>query len=418
MKITRVLAREIFDSLGNPTVQCELQLENGVSVFSSVPSGKSKSIYEAHELRDGGNRLMGRGVSKAIENIEMKISSILLGQEPNPLEMDLQMIDLDNTNDKSNLGANAMLAVSIANYRALAACENLELYELIAHICGAETVTMPYPMFNIINGGCHAENKLNFQEFIIIPTGTSNFRNSLEVGIIVHQELAKTLKKHNKIILFGDEGGFAPLNTSDREALDILIETLYVVNSNYGFKCLIVLDAAASQWYNNKTELYTLHGKNYSCQELINWYKELTEDYPIYAIEDGLSQDDWKGWNLLAQTMQNKIQLIGDDIFATNPIRISQGIEQHLTNAIIIKPNQIGTVTETLQAITLCKKNNIATIISHRSAETEDTFIADLAVATSAGQIKAGSPYHTEHLIKYNRLLTIEDALALSILDS
>lgn len=416
MKITKLIAREIFDSRANPTVECEIQLENRYSVKASVPTGKSRSMYEAVELRDGGERLGGNGVKRSVEIIDKQIAPLVIGQQPQPLEIDLAMIELDGTITKAHLGANTMLAVSMAMYKAQALSEGLELYELLAFICGAETVTLPFPMFNLINGGVHAHNKLAIQEFMVLPVGAPSFKESLEVGIAIHNELGKVFARHDKIVLQGDEGGYAPLFTGEREVLDMLMEALYKVSLLYEYKTIIALDAAASQWYNKEKGAYFVHDSYKTSQELVAWYKELVQDYPIYGLEDGVDQNDREGWHLLAQTFENKIQIIGDDVFATNPHRINQGIEEHIADTIIIKPNQIGTITETLQAIALCKKAGLNAVVSHRSGETEDTFIADLAVGTSASQIKGGGCLHSENLAKYNRLIAIEEILALDFI--
>jgi enolase len=417
MKITKVVAREIYDSRARPTVECELVLDGRFSVKASVPSGKSCSMYEAYELRDGGIRLEGAGVRKSIAIIEQAIAPLIIDKEPQPLEADLAMIELDGTSNKSSLGANTMLAVSMALYKAQAFAEDLKLFELLAFIYGAETVALPFPMFNLINGGMHADNKLAIQEFMVIPIGAPTFGESFEMAIALHHELGKIFAKYNKIILQGDEGGYAPLYTSEREALDMLMEALYRVSSLYNYKTIIALDAASSQWYNAEKQAYFLHGNYKNSDELIEWYKDLVADYPIYSLEDGLDQNDIQGWHKLAEAFENKIQIVGDDIFATNPARITKGIEQHIADTIIIKPNQIGTITETLQALTICKKAGFNAVISHRSGETEDTFIADLAVGTSASQIKAGGCLHAENLAKYSRLAAIEQDLSSSFID-
>ncbi len=417
MKIAKVIGREIYDSRGWPTLQCEIILGNGARVQSSVPSGISRGRYEARELRDGDKRLWGKGVLKARENLEHIIAPELIGKEPNALEMDLKIIELDGTPDKSYLGANATLAASMAVYRAQALVEHLELYELIAYIIGAQSVSLPFPLFNLINGGQHADNNLQIQEIMVLPLGTASFRSSLEVGVLIFHELKNSLHKYGKTTSVGDEGGYASFFTSDKEALDILIETLDKIAYVPENKCAIALDIAASHLYNPTTKKYVWSGRSLSSQELIQEYEHLVTEYPIYSIEDGLSEDDWEGWKSLMEVFDNRIQIVGDDIFATSSLRIMYGIEKHVANAVLIKPNQIGTVTETLQAVQLCKTNNLNTIISHRSGETDDSFIADLAVGTSAGQIKAGGCSRGERLAKYNRLLAIEDSLMLAALD-
>ena len=416
MKITKVLAREIFDSSSNPTVECELRLENGVSVFASVPSGKTVSPYEALELRDGGARLGGRGVLKAIEHIELKIAPLLLGKKVSPLEMDLALIDLDGTVNKSNLGANATLAVSMALYKAQALIEGLELYELIALVSGADTVTVPLPMFSLIGSSDHVRNKLALLEIMVVPIGAPNFRIAFEMGIMLQHELKKSFNKYNKTVLTGIKGSYAPLDTNEREALDILMEALYKTTACYGHKSIIAIDAEASRWYHADNKAYFLHDTYKTSKELVAWYTQLVADYPIFALEDGLDQNDLEGWHCLTDSFENKIQIIGDDLFATNPYRIADGIKQHIADTVIIKPSQLGTITETLQTIVLCKNQDITTMVSSRSAETGDSFIADLAVGTSVHQIKAGGCSHAENLAKYNRLLSIEDSLTINLL--
>lgn len=411
MKITEIEAREIYDSRGWPTIQCDIILDDETIISASVPAGLSRSRYEARELRDGGKRLWGMGVHRAIENIKTIIAPELIGQEPHALDMDFKMIELDGTPDKSYLGANALLAVSMALYRAHAHTEGIELYELIAYICGAESVTLPFPLLNVINGGLHADNGLGIQEFMIVPVGSSDFRSSLELSVTVFHELKNVLKKHGKSIAVGDEGGFAPVFRNYFEALDILMEVLDKVDTTDGGKCVIGLDVAASQLYDKTRGVYQWGNRRMTSHELIEEYEALIDQYPIYSIEDGLDEDDWAGWKTLTAKLESKAQIVADDIFATSSYRINQGIEDHIATGVIIKPNQVGTITETLQAIQLCKENDLNIIVSHRSGETEDTFIADLAVGASVGQIKAGGCCRSERMAKYNRLLEIEDSL-------
>jgi len=411
MKIEKIIAREIYDSRGWPTIQCELVLENGISAISSVPTGLSKSRHEAFELRDNDKRLWGHGVARAIENIQQVIAPALVGKEPNGPTMDILMLDLDGRPDKSFLGANTILAVSMAIYKAQAIQEQIQLYELIAYLCGADTITMPFPEFNLINGGLHAPGTCQIQEFLIIPVGAPHFRAAMELGVTIFHELKNILHKHRKSTAVGDEGGFAS-DLTDEEALLYLTQAIEQ-GTRDGSKgsCVIGLDLAASQWYDPATSLYTWKGKQITASNLMEEYAKLLETYPIYSIEDPFAQDDWKNWQIITDKFAQEIQIIGDDIFATNFDRIEEGIKENVATAAIIKPNQIGTITETLQAIQLCQKNNIKTIVSHRSGDTEDTFIADLAVGTSAGQIKAGGCSRSERIAKYNRLLTIEDTL-------
>jgi enolase len=411
MKIVKVMAREIYDSRGWPTVQCELLMEDEALIISSVPTGLSRGRHEAYELRDGGKRLWGTGVLRAIENIEQIIAPGIIDKEPNGPTMDILMLDMDGTPDKSHLGANTILAVSMAVYKAQAYSENIQLYELIAHLVGADTITMPFPQFNLINGGLHGQNAMQIQEFLLVPAGSANFRAAMELGVTIFHELKNVLHKYGKSTAVGDEGGYAPQGVSDNEALSYLYEAIERVGKQEDINCVIALDCAATQFYDKATNSYRFQSKSMSATELMESYKNLMYEYPIYSLEDPLAEDDWDNWKLITRTLGEDSQIVGDDIFATNFHRIEQGIRDKVATASIIKPNQIGTITETLQAIQLCKQNELDVVISHRSGETEDTFIADLAVGTSAGQIKAGGCSRSERLAKYNRLLAIEDNL-------
>jgi enolase len=418
MKIIKVAGREIFDSRGEPTIECVLVLENGVEVCASVPSGISRGQHEAAELRDGGSRVMGLGVQKAIEQLETIIAPELLGREPHLIEFDLKMLDMDGTENKSRLGANTMLAVSTAVAKAQALVEELEPYEFIALLCNLESVSLPFPMFNIINGGLHANNNLPIQEFLVMPVGTANFRAALEVTTELFHTLKKLLHENQRSTAVGDEGGFASQFYDVEEVFDFImaaIDTVCTPREDVGF--VLALDVAASRLYDSKMKIYTLGTKTFSTDELICWYESLANQYPIYSIEDGLSERDWKGWAKMTKKLSEKLQIVGDDIFATSADRILKGMEDGIANATIIKPNQIGTITETLQAIKLCKEQRMNIIVSHRSGETNDTFIADLAVGTSSGQIKAGGCMRGERMAKYNRLLQIEDQLVFSLMD-
>jgi enolase len=417
MKITRLIAREIYDSRGIPTVECELTLDNDVTVSASVPSGASVGKHEAHELRDGGKRLSGKGVIKAVDAIEQIIAPALRGKELVAPELDQLLIALDGTPNKKKLGANAILAVSIALYRAQAVQEEAELYELLAWVIGHEMVALPVPMFNLINGGAHADNNLRIQEFMIVPLGAPSYRESLEYGVTFAHELAAVLKKAGKQIVYGDEGGLACDFEDEVEALNYLMDVLVKFEKKGKQKFGIALDVAASQFYDVKKGLYQWGDDLVKADELITFYQQLIAHFPIYSIEDGLAEDDWKGWAMLTKELGSQVQLVGDDLFATNIKRIAQGIELGAANAVLIKPNQIGTVTETMQAIQYCKSNGLNTIISHRSGETTDAFIADLSVGTAAGQIKAGGCCRGERMAKYNRLLTIEDRLMRSLME-
>lgn len=418
MKIARIIAREIYDSEGWPTVQCEVVLDNGDSVIASVPSGTSVGAYEALEMHDGGSRFQGKGVQKAIQNIEHAIAPLFIGHVPNALEMDVQMIECDGTEDKSRLGANAILAVSMALYRAEAHMEGLELYEFIAAMCNAQTVSIPFPLLNVINGGAHTQNNLRIQECMLMPIGAQTFRSAFEVAALTFHELGELLKKHGISTAVGPEGGYACGFSGEQQALDLMLEAIEQVNSRHALSCVMALDVAASQFYDEKTGLYSWHDKMVTSDELIAYYEKLVTQYPIYSIEDGLSQQDWQGWQKLTKTLAQKVQIVGDDLIATNMKRIIMASEEQAVTSVIIKPNQVGTITETIQAIMIAHERGLNTMVSHRSRETEDTFIADLAVGTSAGQIKTGSCARSERVAKYNRLLAIEDELTFSQLDS
>lgn len=409
MKIQDIHAREIFDSRGIPTVECDLFLSDGMMVSASVPSGISRGMYEAIELRDGGHRLMGLGVHKAVRMIEDIIAPTLVDREPDLVAFDLELLDLDQTINKSHLGANAMLAVSIAVCRAQAYAENFELYEFIAQISNYSTIALPCPMFNMLGGGLHADNNFDIQEMLIVPTKELSFEQALETGVTIFHTLKKILKNKGKITAVGYEGGFVPAFADEHEAFDILMEAIYA--SGRGENVMISLDVAASHLFNHETGLYSWFGNQLSSHELIEKYRSLIRQYPIYSIEDGLGQTDWNGWHAMKDAIGSQVQLIGDDLFVTDPQRIWNGIENDCATAALIKPNQIGTVTETLQAVTLCKDNNWDVIVSHRSGETNDSFIADLAIGVSAGHIKAGGCSRGERMAKYNRLLAIEQDL-------
>lgn len=416
LKIERVIGREIFDSRGCPTIECQLVLEDGTVVISSVPVGASKGKHEAVELRDGGKRLMGLGVTKAVEHLEHTIAPILLRKEPDLVSMDIQMLELDGTTDKSTLGANTILAASVAVLKAQAISEGLEAYELMAHICGYESISLPLPMFNMINGGMHANNNLQIQEFLVVPVDMPSFRSAYEAAITFFHELKELLSSTNKSLCLGDEGGFASNFTSETEALDFLMEAMEKCKKKVKGSFVFALDVAASHFYDAKKKKYKWHGKMVSADQMIDYYEDLIGKYPLYAIEDGLNEDDIDGWKAMMQSLGSKIHLIGDDLFVTSAERIWQGIEQGWASAAIIKPNQVGTVTETLQAIKLCKEYAMNVIVSHRSGETEDTFITDLAVGLSVNHIKAGGCGRGERVAKYNRLLRIEDSLMLTLL--
>lgn len=416
MKITKIIGREIYDSRGWPTVECELLLEDGSYVAASVPSGLSRGSQEVCELRDGGTRLQGKGVQQAIENIENLIAPVLLAQIPDVVAMDLAMIELDGTPDRSKLGGNAMLAVSMAVLRAQAVASDMEPYELIAYLCDYSSVTLPIPLFNIINGGVHADNNLRIQEFMIVPVGSQSFRACMEAAVSLFHTLELAVKKKGFKLVYGDEGGLACNFKDDEQALDLLHETIQKVTKATGQQFLISLDVASSQFYSQKKRTYQWHDKSLSTEKMIDMYKGFVKDYPIFSIEDGLSEWDVEGWIAMTEALGDKIQIVGDDIFVSSPNRIARAIENGIGTSAIVKPNQVGTVTESLQAIKLCREHDMGVIVSHRSGETNDTFIVDLVVGTSGGYIKAGGVTRGERLAKYNELLRIEDVLMLTLL--
>jgi enolase len=415
MKIKKITGREILDSRGFPTIECQLELEDGSFVSASVPSGASVGVHEAHELRDNDpKRYLGKGVLRAIKNLEDQIGPIITGKKPDLLVLDQEILQLDGTGDKSKLGANAILAASIAIARAQAHVENLELFALINTMFAMGPTALPSCMFNIINGGVHADNGVSFQEFMIIPKA-QNSAQQVHACVLIYQSLKKVLNAHGLHAGVGDEGGVAPVvhnshETSDRMMLNFLMQAVH----DAGFfpdQISFALDVAASQFYQSDGQRYALNGQQLSSQELVGYYAELIKDYPIASIEDGMAQDDWSGWKLLTEQCGGSVQLVGDDLFVTNTIRINQGITRGVANAVLIKPNQIGTISETVQAIKLCKQAGYKTIVSHRSGETNDSFIVDLAVGAAAGQLKAGACVRGERVAKYNRLLEIERKL-------
>ncbi len=412
MKIKKVHAREIYDSRGWPTVQCEVWLDDG-SVFSGyAPAGLSTSSYEAHELRDGDSRLWGKGVMRAVENINQLVCPVLVGKEPVATDLDYILITLDGTPDKSHLGSNAMIATSMALYRAYAHDQGIELYELIAFLMGAQSVTIPCPLFNIINGGRHAENKLIVQEFMIAPLSAGTLREGIEFAVTLFHEIKRILRQQGIFFGIGDEGGITAPFDDPRTALDVMMQAIDKVGADPEAGAgAIALDVAATQFYDSAQKRYIVDGNPLTSDELIVFYKELIKTYPIYSIEDGMAEDDWDGWVSMYESLSDEVQLAADDILATNPARLVQIAERNCATAMVIKPNQIGTVTETLELMNICKSNNLNTIVSHRSGETEDSFIADFAVGTSSGQLKAGGVCRSERLAKYNRLLAIEDIL-------
>ncbi|MGC1309830.1 MAG: phosphopyruvate hydratase [Phormidesmis sp.] len=406
--IEDIQAREILDSRGRPTIEAEVYLTGGAAGMAQVPSGASTGSFEAHELRDGDrDRYSGKGVMKAVENVNETIARELIGLDAfSQIEIDSTMIALDGTPNKKNLGANAILAVSLATAKAAAQASDMPLYRYLG---GPLANVLPVPMMNVINGGEHASNNVDIQEFMIMPIGAESFREALRWGAEIFAQLSKVLDKKGLLTGVGDEGGFAPNLGSNQEALDLLMSAISEAGYTPGEQVALALDVAASEMYADGQ--YTYDGAAHSPDEMIDYLAGLASNYPIVSIEDGLHEEDWDSWKKLTERIGSKVQLVGDDLFVTNPTRLQKGIEQKSANSLLVKLNQIGTLTETLQAIDLAKRNQFTCVISHRSGETEDTTIADLAVATRAGQIKTGSLCRSERVAKYNQLLRIEDEL-------
>ena len=412
-KIKNIHAREILDSRGNPTVECDVELDDGSFGRAAVPSGASTGVHEALELRDGDtNRYLGKGVKKAVQNINSMIRNEVVGKiYSNYRAFDKTVLDLDGTENKSNIGANATLAASLAFAKSLADHTSTTLYE---HIAEDDNFLLPVPMMNIINGGSHADNDVDIQEFMIAPVGASSFSESLRFGCEIFHSLKSILKSKSLNTNVGDEGGFAPNVNSSAEVIEIILSAVEKAGLKINDDILLSLDVASTEFYqNNKYELKG-EGQTLSSDEMASYIENLANNFPIYSIEDGMSEDDWDGWIDLTNRIGNKVQLVGDDLFVTNIKRLKTGIEKNAGNAILVKLNQIGTLSETIDAINLGKRNNFNSIISHRSGETEDTTIADLSVAVSAGQIKTGSLSRTDRTAKYNQLLRIEEMLGSS----
>jgi len=410
--ITEVFAREILDSRGNPTVEVEVLLEDGSWGRAAVPSGASTGEHEALELRDGGDRYMGKGVLKAVQNVNEIIAPELEGEDAlDQAYIDNLLLELDGTETKSKLGANAMLGVSMAVARAAAAFQETPLYRYLG---GANARVLPAPMMNILNGGSHADNSVDFQEFMIYPAGARSFAEALQMGTEVFHQLKKVLKGKGMNTAVGDEGGFAPNLQSNEQAIEVIVEAAGLTGYEMGKDLFIAMDVASSEFYDKEKKVYNLasEGRNLSSDEMIDLYGAWLDKYPfIISIEDGLDENDWEGWKTLTERLGSRVQLVGDDLLVTNPVRLGKAIESGAANAILIKLNQIGTVTETLDTIEMAKANGYHSVISHRSGETEDTFIADLAVATGVGQIKTGSASRSDRIAKYNQLLRIEEEL-------
>ena len=415
--ITDIYAREILDSRGNPTIEVEVLAGEHAVGRAQVPSGASKGKFEAVELRDGGERYHGLGVLEAVNHVNDRIAREIIGMNVlEQCEIDRMLKKLDRTEDKSNLGANAMLGVSLAIAKAAASALQIPLYRYVG---GVHVKKMPIPMMNILNGGCHADNTIDIQEFMILPIKASCFKEGLRMCVEIYQELKHILKKKGFQTSVGDEGGFAPNLTDTKEALRILVKAIGKAGYKPGEDVAIALDAAASSLYHKEYKTYVFpgegkmvgHGVIRSSEELIDYYQELIDEFPIVSIEDPLDEEDWEGWELITARLGRDIQLVGDDLFVTNPKRLETGIQKHVANSILIKVNQIGTLTEALETVAIAKRAGYGVIISHRSGETEDTVIADLAVALQVGQIKAGAPCRSERVAKYNQLLRIEENL-------
>ena len=411
VKIQSVYAREVLDSRGNPTVEVEVTGDDGSFGRAIVPSGASTGVHEAVELRDGdATRYNGMGVSKAVDNVNTIIAKEVIGKEvTSQREIDEMMIALDGTPNKGKLGANAILGVSLAVARCAANSLHMPLYRYIG---GANAHVLPTPMMNIINGGAHADNNVDFQEFMIMPVNAPSFKEAIRMGAEVFHALKKVLKGKGLNTAVGDEGGFAPNLASNEEAIQTILEAIETAGYQPGVDVKLAMDVASSEFYQDGK--YTLPGENnktFTSKELVDFYVELCDKYPIISIEDGLDQDDWEGWDYLTEKLGSRVQLVGDDFFVTNTERLKKGIEKGVANAILIKVNQIGTLTETLEAIEMAQKANYTAVVSHRSGETEDTTIADIAVATNAGQIKTGSASRTDRIAKYNQLMRIEGEL-------
>lgn len=406
--IETIHAREILDSRGNPTVEVEVVLDDGSTSRAAVPSGASTGAFEAAELRDNGKRYLGKGVENAVNNVNEKIAPVICGFDAQDQRLiDDEMIALDGTKNKSKLGANAILGVSLACARAAAESSDLSFFKYIG---GPTAHTLPVPMMNILNGGAHADTNVDIQEFMVAPIGAPTFKESLRWGAEIYHSLKSVLKKQGLATSIGDEGGFAPNLASNRAALDLILEAVEKAGFKAGKEIALAMDVAATEFY--EKDVYNFEGKKLNSDEMISYYTELVSAYPLVSIEDPLNEDDWDGWKKMTAQLGSKIQIVGDDLFVTNPERLSRGIENQTANALLVKVNQIGTLTETMDAVALAHRSGYRSMMSHRSGETEDTTIADLAVALECGQIKTGAPARSERVAKYNQLLRIEEELA------
>ena len=407
-KIKAVNAREILDSRGNPTIEVEVVLEDKSIGRAAVPSGASTGAFEAAELRDGGSRYLGKGVTSAVKNVIEKITPVVIGMSATDQRaIDQKMISLDGTKNKSVLGANAILGVSLATARAASVSANQSLF---AYLGGSKAKTLPVPMMNILNGGAHADTNVDIQEFMIAPIGADSFKESLRWGAEIYHSLKSVLKKKGLATSIGDEGGFAPNLDSNRAALDLILVAIEGAGFKVGSQIALAMDVAATEFFSEGK--YEFEGKSLTSDEMITYYSDLVSNYPLVSIEDPLDEDDWSGWAKLTAELGEKIQIVGDDLFVTNLERLAKGIESKTANALLVKVNQIGTLTETIDAVNMAHENNYKSMMSHRSGETEDTTIADLAVALNCGQIKTGAPARSERVAKYNQLLRIEEELA------
>jgi enolase len=410
MKIQRVHAREVLDSRGQPTVEVEVVLKNGVTGRATVPSGASTGEHEAVELRDGGKRFLGKGVAHAVENVNRRLAPRLRGKEAQEqAAIDRMMIEMDGTSDKGKFGANAILGVSLAVAHAQARARDLSLYRYLG---GTAAKTLPVPMLNVLNGGAHADNNVDVQEFMIVPYGVKNFAEALRAAAEIFQTLKKVLHDRSYSTSVGDEGGFAPRVKSITEAIELLLEAITKAGYKTGSQVALALDVASSEFYDNGRYVFKKSdGRERGHEEMVRLYEDWVRQFPIISIEDGFAEDDWEGWKMMTEVLGKKIQLVGDDLFVTNKTRLKRGIDSKVANSILVKVNQIGTLTETLETMELAKTSGYTTVMSHRSGETEDVTIADLAVATNAGQIKTGAPCRGERTAKYNQLLRIEEEL-------